>query len=202
MMHHMIHARDPITDRPRTRQDLDSESSLLIAVGADTTSTTLAAAFFYLTLPSSLPILQHIQSQLRNTYASFSAITSPSITTHAYLHAIIDETLRLTLPVPLHLPRTIIPSSSGGLTIDGHSKPSGTTVGCSAYVHRHNSTAYLDPFSFRPKRWIPRNDNDLSDNISTTHIPSPSPLQTPEQVSLAREAFTPFSHGSCGCVGK
>ena len=205
MMHHLIHARDPLTDKPFTRQDLDAESSLLIAAGADTTSTTLSAAFFYLTLPSSVPILQHIQSQLRSTYPALSSITTPSITTHTYLRAIIDETLRLAPPVPTHLPRTIIPNASGGLNFDDHFIPTGTTVGCSAYVLHHDPTAYPDPFSFRPERWIPHDHSTNTNTASTstsTHLPAPSPLQTPQQVSLAREAFTAFSHGSRGCVGK
>ena len=207
MMHHMIHARDPVTSQPFTRQDLDAESSLLIAAGADTTSTTLAAAFFYLTLPSSLPILTEIQSQLRRTYVSISDIAAPSITAHTYLRAIIDETLRLAPPVPTHLPRTIIPNPSGGLMIDDNFIRQGTTVGCSAYVLHHDATAYPSPYEFLPERWIPHPSSASTTTLKSTtptptHLSNPSPLQSPSQISLARQSFTPFSHGSRGCVGR
>ncbi|KAK5085292.1 hypothetical protein LTR05_004573 [Lithohypha guttulata] len=57
MMYFILNAKDPVTGQFFTNQDLDAESSLLITAGGDTTSTVLAAAFFYLTLPTSESIL-------------------------------------------------------------------------------------------------------------------------------------------------
>ena len=162
MMHHLIHALGPQTSRPFTRADLDAESSLLIAAGADTTSTTLAAALFYLTLPSSLPILSCLQSLLRNNYPSVEDIRSPSIVKDVYLRAVVDETLRLAPPVPTHLPREVISNSDGGIAISSSFIPSGTIVGCSAYVLHHGLDAYPDSFEFKPERWIPHPDVDLN----------------------------------------
>lgn len=180
MMHYLLHARDPLTGQPFTRQDLDADASLLIAAGADTTSTVLAAAFFYLTLPTSTKVLSTLQTQLRNTF-SISAITSAQITQHAYLRAVLDEVLRLSPPVPTHLPRTIV--QKPGLVIDKHFIPAGTIVGVPAYAIHHNESYFPDSWTFNPDRWIPSASNT-------------------DQVKAARDAFCAFSLGSRGCVGK
>ena len=203
MMHYILHARDPITSRPFTRSDLDAESSLLIAAGADTTSTTLAATFFYLTLPTSTPMLVELQSQLRAQFATIESIKSPQIVQHTYLRAVIDEVLRLAPPVPTHLPRMVV--QPGGLEIAGEVIPKGTIVGCPAYVLHHDEECYPDSFAFRPERWIPASSeaNCSGSNRNTEKKPSSSSgLQEPEQVAKAKEAFCAFSFGSRGCVGK
>lgn len=202
MMHYLLNAKDPVTGEPFTDQDLDSESSLLIAAGADTTSSTLAAAFFYLTLPASVSILSHLQRSLRTAFREASAITWSATKNNAYLRAVIEESLRMAPAAPAHLPRTIL--HSPGIEIAGHFIPVGTTVGCSAYVLHHNETAYPDSFSFRPERWIVSGtESDKEVRPSTKiHLPFVSPLQDPEQVARAREAFCAFSLGSRGCPGK
>jgi hypothetical protein len=73
-------ARDPLPNHPFTLVDLHTESSLLIAAGADTTSTVPAASFFYLTPPSSTSILRKVQSQLRSTFPDVHSIRSLAIT--------------------------------------------------------------------------------------------------------------------------
>lgn len=193
MMHYLLNARDPESGRPFTESDLDAEASLLIAAGADTTSSTLAAAFFYLTLPSSLGVLAHLQQLLRSEFANISQITWSAIKSNTYLRAVIDETLRLAPAVPSELPRTIL--QNPGLQIAGEFIPAGTTVGCAAYVLHHDEDAYPDSFSFRPERWI------AAASVKT-HLRESLTLQEPEQVARAREAFCPFSLGSRGCPGK
>lgn len=193
MMHYILNAKDPESGQPFTDADLDAESSLLIAAGADTTSTTLAAAFFYLTLPSSARVLSHLQQMLRSEYATQTDMTWTTIKGNTYLRAVIEETLRLAPAAPSELPRTIL--HKPGLEIAGEFIPAGTTVGCAAYVLHHNEESYPDSFSFLPERWI-------ADSSVTTHLDEPSVLQQPEQVARAREAFCAFSLGSRGCVGK
>jgi cytochrome P450 len=198
MMHYLLQARDPESGKPFSRSDLDADSSLLIAAGADTTSTTLAAAFFYLSLPTSRRILSRLQSQLRTTFSSVDAIKTPRIVSHQYLRAVIDEVLRLAPPVPTHLPRQIIPNE--GLEIDGACIPSGTIVGVPAYAIHHDETYYPDPWSFRPERWIVAHHDSAEDGENDSDV---DPLlRRPEQVQAARDAFAPFSLGSRGCVGK
>ena len=196
-----IVAHDPETGKPFRRSDLDADSSLLIAAGADTTSTTLAAAFFYLTLPSSEPILSRLQCQFRTVFPSAAMIKSPHIISHQYLRAVVDEVLRLTPPVPMHLPRQVIPEAV--LETDGHCLPLGTIICVPAYTIHHDEAYYPDPWSFRPERWVPCQESADEDDISNeADIMSTKHLQAPEQVQLAREAFASFGLESRGCVRK
>jgi len=192
MMHYILNAKDPVTSRPFTQLELEAETSLLVAAGADTTSSSLAAGFFYLTLPSSAPILQHLQHQLRKDFSEVSLIIWSALKNHTYLRAVVEEILRFSPAVPSELPRTIL--QKPGIEIAGEFIPAGTTVGCSAYVLHHDEDAYPEPFAFRPERWIPLD--------AETHLDGPSPLQEPRQIAKAREAFCAFSLGSRGCVGK
>lgn len=187
IMHYIIKAQGSTPMNESKRKELDSDASLLIAAGADTTSTTLAALMFYLTLPSSTGILAKIYREVRNEakFPNLAAITGNTIASLPYLRACVDEALRLAPPAAIHLPRTVVKAT--GIEIDGHHIPVGTTVGASAYVLHHDETAYPNPWSFDPDRWIVDHTSDR---------------QTAEQVSRAKEAFIPFSLGSRGCIGK
>lgn len=72
----------------------------------------------------------------------------------------------------------------GGVNIDRHVIPQGYDVGVGIYAIQHNPVYYPEPFKFKPERWIP--EGDLSN----------------ESLHLARSAFSAFSIGPAGCVGK
>lgn len=200
MMHYILDAKDADSGLGFTDRQLDAEASLLIAAGSDTTSTVLAAAFFYLTLADSADILEFLQKQLRTKFTARSKITCTRIRQDTYLRAVIDEALRLAPAAPSDLPRTI--TQKPGLEIAGHFIPTGVTVGCAAYVLHHDEEAYPDSFYFRPERWIPAHQNNDSAEQVTIHLVKVSKLQDPDQVARAREAFCAFSLGSRGCTGK
>jgi cytochrome P450 len=147
--------------------------------GSDTTSITISACLFYLLHnPATLAALIR---EIRSTFISASDIHSgPPLNSCTYLRACIDETLRLSPPVPSHLPREVLP---GGLTVDGHFLPEGTVVGTSPWAIHHNSEYFPEPFSFQPERQVLTPTN--ADAIATAHA-----------------AFCPFSLGARGCVGK
>lgn len=200
MMHYILNARDAETGQGFTSQQLDAEATLLISAGSDTTSTTLSAAYFYLTLPSSAEILGYLQRDLRRRFGSRADITWSSIKQHTYLRAVIDEALRLAPAAPSELPRTIV--QQPGIEIAGQFIPTGVTVGCAAYVLHHDEEAFPDSFAFKPERWIAAPLNKDSADQTSTHLRDISDLQHPDQIARAREAFCPFSLGSRGCTGK
>jgi len=177
--HYLLRARDPVTSAGLTTAELHADSALLMHAGSDTTSIAMSACIFdLLHNPPSLAALIH---EIRSTFASTEAIRSgPALNSCTYLRACIDETLRLSPPVPSHLPREILP---GGLTVNGHWLPPGTVVGTSPWAIHHNSEYFPDPFAFQPERWIIGDSNA-------------------EAVAAARSAFCAFSLGSRGCVGK
>lgn len=191
IIHNLLYATDPTTGEKFSHEQLKVESSLLIAAGADTTSLTLAAAFFYLI--HNPRVLETLTEEVKSAFssASIDELAPSKLITLPYLRAVIDETLRLAPPVPSSLPREVL---KGGLTIGGHCIPSGTIVGVPAYAIHRNPEYFPCPDTFYPERWITASDTDVS--------PLPNVPRTRDSVSLARQAFVAFSQGSRGCIGR
>lgn len=180
--YYLLNARDPETGKGFTTPELWGESNLLIIAGSDTTSTALAAAFFYLV--HNPEKLEKLSKEIMSTFADVEEIhSSPTLNGCVYLRAVIDEAMRLSPPVGGILPREVLP---GGLDIDGMHIPEGVIVGTPHYAVHHNPGYYPDPFTFNPERWIPDS----------------SPAVTKDSVALAQSAFCPFSIGPRGCIGK
>lgn len=182
---YLLHAHDPQTGKGFTQKELDADSGLLIAAGADTTSVTLSAAFFYLS--NNPRVLSKLVQEIRGAFDDVEDVRlGAKLNTLVYLRACIDETLRLAPPVPAHLPREVL---KGGLTVDDDFFPEGTVVGTSAYCMGHNEEYYPEPWEFRPERWIVVEGRDKGEGSK-------------ESVKVARDAFCAFSLGNRGCVGK
>lgn len=106
----------------------------------------------------------------------------------SYLRAVLDETLRISPPVPGTLWRELAPDDNvEPLVIDGHVVPHGTLVGVNTYSIHHNPDYFPSPFVFKPERWLEPSKNK-DGTTSSGHI--------------VHEAFTAFSHGARGCAGK
>ncbi|KAF2809419.1 cytochrome P450 [Mytilinidion resinicola] len=180
--YHLLQARDPETGAGFSAPELWGESNLLIIAGSDTTSTALAGTFFYLT--RNPHVLARLTEEIRGSFADVEDIVNgPALNSCAYLRACLDETLRMTPPVPGALPREVLP---GGLELDGHHLPAGVVVGVPAYAIHHNEAYYPDSFRYLPERWLA------------------DPQQNPYvgRLEEAREAFCPFSVGPRGCIGR
>lgn len=67
-----------------------------------------------------------------------------------YLDYAIEETLRMYPAVPGLLLRTV---PSGGVEIDGHLIPEGTTVSCPAWSMHRDPSIFPNPHVFYPERW-------------------------------------------------
>jgi cytochrome P450 len=181
--HYLLRGRDPETGGAYSDSELAAETVLLISAGADTVSITIAACIFYLV--HTPLVLQRLAGEIRAAFTSVEDIcySGPTLSSLPYLRACLDETLRMTPPAPGHLPRKVMP---GGATIDGVYYPAGTNVGVSTYAIHHSEESFLEPFSFRPERWIAGSDTGVSE----------------ESVTAAQAAFCPFSLGTRGCIGK
>ncbi|KAL5583797.1 hypothetical protein FOVSG1_015148 [Fusarium oxysporum f. sp. vasinfectum] len=182
--HYLFHAIDPETGKGYSNDELFGESESLIIAGSDTSAISLAAAFFYLTR------YPHVQSklakELKSAFPSVEDIKSGSaLYSCQYLRAFIDETMRMSPPVPADLAREV---QEGGIVVDGQYIPEGMKVSTASYCMHHNPDIYPEPFKFRPKRWIV----DEKDECGVSSA----------SVCLAESAFMPFSAGPRGCVGK
>jgi cytochrome P450 len=180
LMHHLLANADSRTGFRPARAELEGDALSLIGAGADTIAATLSAILFYLVRHHIA--LQRATAEVRGAFRGLEEIRSGSkLDSCVYLHACIEETLRMSPVVLAQLPREVM---KGGVMIDGIFVQEGTVVGASAYVVHHNEEAFPEPWSFRPERWI------IADGVSS------------EDVSRAREAMCPFSLGKRGCIGK
>lgn len=180
--YYLLNAKDPETGHGFTPAELWGESNLLIIAGSDTTSTALAATFFY--LAHNTEILAQATKEVRNAFDNAEDIVHGSALTGCrFLRACIDEAMRMSPPVGGGLPRRILP---GGLDIEGAHFPGGIDVCVPHYTLHHNASYFPSPFTYDPSRWLP---DASSQELAQFH-------------DLALSAFCPFSIGPRGCIGK
>ncbi|RKL22163.1 hypothetical protein BFJ72_g14729 [Fusarium proliferatum] len=182
--HYLFHAIDPDTGKGYSSDELFGECESLLIAGSDTSAISLAAAFFYLTR---YPLVQDkLAKELKSTFPSVGDIRGgTALYSCQYLRAFIDETMRMSPPVPADLAREV---QEGGIAVDGQYIPKGMKVSTASYCIHHNPDIYPEPFKFRPERWIV--DENAERGVSSA------------SVCLAESAFMPFSAGPRGCVGK
>ncbi|KAI1298539.1 cytochrome P450 [Xylaria venustula] len=149
-------------------------------VGGDTTSTAMAATFFY--LAHHPDCYAKVSDEIRSLFQSGSEISGSKLASCRYLRACIDESLRMSPPIPgtLWRQQATDDTDSSPFIVDGHVIPPGTYVGVNTYAIQHNEDYFPEPFKYNPERWL-----------------------EPDRVkSLLPEPLVAFSTGSRGCPGK
>ncbi|KAI1076948.1 cytochrome P450 [Whalleya microplaca] len=165
--------------------ELWAEIAFLFTAGADTVSTLLCGIFFYLSrTPRSYA---RLAEEIRSTFSTGAdIINGPKLSGCEYLRATIEETLRISPPVPGTLWRQFGSTTHPEhFTVDGHVIPPGVEVGVNIYSLQHNEEYFPDSFTFSPERWLQTETGS-----------------TAAQMKLMSEAFYPFSMGTRGCPGK
>lgn len=151
-------------------------------IGSDTSSTTLASWFFYL---SRYPdVYEKVSKEVRYVFNSPDQVCiGPALNSCTYLRACLDESLRMAPAVASAPWREVM---SDGALIDGCRVPAGYDVGIGIYSIQHHETYFPQPFKFMPERWLVNS----------------SAASTREKVDQAHSAFAPFSIGPRSCLGK
>jgi cytochrome P450 len=171
-------ARDPETGTAFNSNEIAAESTTLIVAGSDTSSTAMAGILFY--LANNASAYAKAAEEVRAVFARPEDVCiGAALVSCTYLRACMDESLRMSPPVGSSLWREVV-APTGSVTIDGQAVPSRTNVGVSIYSLHHNAACYDQPFTYIPERW----------------------LGSGPAVDCARSAFTPFSIGTRGCLGK
>ncbi|RTE67812.1 hypothetical protein BHE90_017814, partial [Fusarium euwallaceae] len=129
------------------KDQLAEQAKILLLDGSETTATFLAGVTYCLLAAPA--VLKKLQREVRSSFSSKDEIDGDSTKKLPYLHAVVEEGLRLFPPVPLGLPRTC-----PGATVDGHYVPSGTEVSVDNFVMSRDTRSFPDPDSFNPDRWI------------------------------------------------
>ena len=86
-----------------SREEILENSSILIIGGSETTATLLSGATYYLLKHPDA--LQKLTKEVRDTFPFAENMTFSSLAKVPYLHACIEESLRMYPPVPGLLPR-------------------------------------------------------------------------------------------------
>jgi cytochrome P450 len=127
----------------------DQDCRVVIVAGSDTTASSIAGFFYYLTLYPA--VYKKLQRTLDEHFPGGDTTYTNAVGSRIpYLDAVIHETLRLQPPVPAGLPRETPPE---GLTIDGVFIPGYTTVSVPNYTINRDERCYGSPLEFIPERW-------------------------------------------------
>lgn len=182
MFHFLCKARDPVTGEPYSEDALQGEAAMLIVAGSSSTATVLAGLWFYLSRNEA--VYKRLVNELRSTFKNSDEIVSgPKLASCVYLHACIEEALRISPAGRSEFAREVL---AGGAVINGEFFPAGVVVGCAQWAMGHNERVFGDPGRFRPERYIPS---------QTTGV-------TAEDVNAIRSYYHPFLIGPFNCVGK
>ncbi|KAF2448050.1 benzoate 4-monooxygenase cytochrome P450 [Karstenula rhodostoma CBS 690.94] len=182
MFHFLCAATDPVTGEHYSEDALQGEAAMLIVAASDSTSTILAALWFYLSRNES--VYKRLVLEIRDKFInSDDIVTGPKLASCTYLYACIDEALRIAPAGASEFAREVLP---GGTTINGEYFPAGVVVGCAHWAMGHNEYVFGDPNRFRPERYIPSDATGV----------------TVEEVNHIKSYYQPFLIGPTNCVGK
>ena len=199
----VLHMENRETQQPMRKSELAAESLMLIIagaytqfiynttrvvadsiainLGADTSSTTLCAILFYLSRYEDA--CARLTKEIREKFPTRSSVRLGSaLSSCTYLHACIEESLRLSPVVGGAIYRTVLPP---GLLINDPDLfiPPGISVATGIYALHHNAEYFPDPTSWRPERWLEAETSA-------------------EDLARSRIAFNAFSHGPATCLGQ
>lgn len=126
--------------------------------------------YYLLKYPNMMVQLQH---QLRQAFARYEDIDASKARQIPYLHAVINEGLRIYAPGSGGFPRT-----SPGMMIGKYWVPQGAEVATHAWTLTHSEDYFAEPYVFKPERWLDPTSTDV------------------------KAASQPFSMGPRGCLGQ
>jgi cytochrome P450 len=110
------------SDAKLTMAEIESNASVLIVAGSETSATVLAASAYHLAMCPD--VLNCLAKEIRTSFKSESDITIVGVGHLKYLNAVVEESLRAYPPAPWSQPRVI---RRGGDIIAGYVVPEGVS---------------------------------------------------------------------------
>ncbi|MCJ1327900.1 hypothetical protein MMC10_004575 [Thelotrema lepadinum] len=164
-------------EKGMTRGEVTGNTGVLIIAGSETTATLLSGATYFLL--KNPRVLEKLKTEVRSHFQSIEEINIVSSGQLPYLHAVLEEALRLYPPVPSRLPRR---TGSNVEIIDGHVVPPYTSVAVNQFSTHHNESNFHNSEAFFPERWLPDAPEEYRNDV--------------------KAAFQPFSVGPRNCLGR
>lgn len=126
---------------------LQQNAHVMIVAGSETTATVLASCLYH--LMHNGEYLTTLQKEVRGSFDTLDQITGDATQKLPYLHACIEEAMRVYPPVAFGLQRI-----SYGASVDGNWVPSGALVSSQNWTINRDARYWQDPDSFKPERWL------------------------------------------------
>ncbi|KAI6600232.1 hypothetical protein MCOR12_004749 [Pyricularia oryzae] len=163
-----------------SHHDLLKNAEAFIVAGSETTATALSGFCFL--IGQNRQAYDRLVAEIRGAFASEDEMNM--ITTNAlpYLHACLEETLRLYPPAAEVPPRI----SPGDYINDDIYIPKGAKVSVYQWATHRSERNFVDPETFAPQRFLP-----------ASH-----PLYEQKYARDNKAAFRPFAAGPRDCIGK
>lgn len=132
-----------------SREEIDSTVTLLVLAGSETSSTTLTSATWFSL--KNTKVMDRLRKEVRQAFKAMDEISVASVSDLPYLHAVLQEGLRMHPPGPVSVPRLV---DRPGVEIAGIPVPQGTRVGIPQKTAYRSPDKFVDPESFIPERWL------------------------------------------------
>ena len=162
------------SDGGLTLAEHESNASVFMVAGTETTATALSGTTYYLL--KNPDVLRRLTKEIRDAFADFDDVTLEDLARLKYLHAVLQEGLRMYPPVPIALPRL---TPKGGMEFDGRFVPEDVSIGVPHLATYRMPDHFRNAYEFHPERWL--GDPDYKDDhldavevsrAGTTHAPS------------------------------
>ncbi|KAJ9144244.1 Cytochrome p450 2c31 [Pleurostoma richardsiae] len=135
-----------------TMDDIRGAAAAIYIAGNDTTATTVV--LFALYLMQNPDLLAKAQEEIDRVVGNGRLPTWDDIPNLPYLNLILQETYRMNPLSPLGIPHAAVNDD----VYNGMFIPKGTIVYQNVWAMHHNDAVYADPFSFRPERYLPKEE--------------------------------------------
>ncbi|KAF9443751.1 cytochrome P450 [Macrolepiota fuliginosa MF-IS2] len=188
LFYHLIDEDSVLEDKP-TLFEVLSDSSLAIIAGADTITSALVSAFYFMMRYPK--VCKRVQRDVDSLGDDF--LNTQKQAQLQYVNAVISETLRLWPPV-LSGSQREVKKGTGNAVIGPYILPEGTAASISfALVHKDPRNFAPYPEAFIPERWLPEDQRGKLE---------PAIFADKDAYRLNQNAFLTFSYGPANCIGK
>ncbi|GAU50868.1 hypothetical protein TSUD_86280 [Trifolium subterraneum] len=120
----------------------------VFAAGTDTTYTVLEWAMTELLRHQT--VMHKLQDEVRTVVGNKTHVTEEDLVNMNYLKAVIKETLRLHVPIPLLVPRKCMED----IKLDGYDIAAGTHIIVNAWAIARDPSSWDEPLEFKPERFM------------------------------------------------
>ncbi|KUJ11632.1 cytochrome P450 3A17 [Mollisia scopiformis] len=166
-------------EKGMSHPEIMGNSESFIVAGSETTATLLSGLTYF--LGHNPAAWQRLTTEIRESFSSEKDITMRAASALPYLHACIEEGLRMYPPAALTPPRI-----SPGANIDGNYIPEGTKIWIHQWSTYHRNSNFAMADNFIPERWLPQ-----------SHA-----YYEPQFANDNQACMQPFSYGPRNCIGK